>query len=63
LVISFELEVISQVQSELIPFASNKCCQSSTSLDLRKAMSIGCAKPAQNLREVMQRQTYLKRMV
>jgi SH3-like domain-containing protein len=32
----------------VIPFASNKCRQSSTSLDLRKSMSISYAKPARS---------------
>ena len=35
-------------RTRIIPFASNKCCQSSTSVDLRKAMSISCAKPARS---------------
>ena len=36
------------VIAKVIPFASNKCCQSNTSVDLRKAMSISCAKPARS---------------
>jgi hypothetical protein len=35
-------------RTRIIPFASNKCRQSSTSVDLRKAMSISCAKPARS---------------